>query len=115
MKELSFKFFTFVLLSASNALYCQGFAFKSTYFELEKQGLFIMEKSTNSTLKLNTSPPFDLYNFAEIQTILNEKKSYRVLPIFCKMEALVYKSSKINLRINLGSNEYVRMLEGKPN
>lgn len=35
------------------------------------------------------------------------------LPLFCRMEELIFKKSKMNLRINLGSNDYVRKLEGK--
>lgn len=44
----------------------------------------------------------------------NEKKNYiKKLPLFCKMEELIFKQSGINLRINLGTNDQVRKLEGK--
>jgi hypothetical protein len=98
-----------------NLISAQGFEFKKSSFTIENQNLVEKEYSNKIFPQESTLQSFDLYNFVEIQSILEEKKSFKVLPLFCKMEALVYKSSKINLRINLGSNEYVRMLEGKPN
>jgi len=41
--------------------------------------------------------------------IFDEKR----LPIFCKMEHKIAKSSKINVMMRLGSLDYVNKLEGK--
>lgn len=48
-----------------------------------------------------------------VRTQLYKPQKINDLPIFCKMEELIFKKSKMNLRINLGSNDYVRKLEGK--
>lgn len=115
MKALSFKMLLTLTLFGFDTMSAQRFVFKIPNFKIENQNFSIKKIGNNSFDEKKENQFFDFYNFVSIQSILEEKKSYQVLPIFCKMEALIYKSSKINLRINLGSNEYVRMLEGKPN
>ncbi|HOY13748.1 MAG TPA: hypothetical protein PLY70_11430 [Saprospiraceae bacterium] len=56
----------------------------------------------------------DRLSFKIDQKLSSTKKDYlENLPLFCRMEELIFKQSGLNLRINLGSNDQVRKLEGK--
>lgn len=53
-------------------------------------------------------------NFTLTTSVMKiEKFNPNDLPMFCKMEHQMWSSSKMNVRIRLGSLEYVDKLEGK--
>jgi hypothetical protein len=63
-----------------------------------------------STLDLLAKLP-DTY----IQPLQKQKSIFDVdkLPLFCKFEHKLYLKSKLNIRVRLGSLDYVNKLEGK--
>lgn len=97
-------FFCFLLMGKSS-LFAQQFHFGSTPFKLDKT-------ANISSLKIVD----DSEVFHISQQWKSEEMDFHLeqLPIFCRMEELVFKGSGINLRINLGTNDQVRKLEGKP-
>lgn len=58
---------------------------------------------TFKTQTFNAKPQSQLYSPFEVKN----------LPIFCKIEHQLSKSSNVNVRMRLGSLDYVNKLEGK--
>ena len=92
--------------------------FISVIFSVEGFSQFILNKPSVQKKEIKLISPLDmLYNVPEsknvsilkYQSIFDAKK----LPLFCKIEHKLSKSSKINLRMRLGSLDYVNKLEGK--
>lgn len=68
--------------------------------------------------KIELISPLDLlYKIPKIEatSILKQRTIFDAdkLPIFCKIEHKLAKSSNVNLRMRLGSLDYVNKLEGK--
>lgn len=55
----------------------------------------------------------DSTSFPSLTNVFYKPVHVESMPIFCRMEELVYRKSNINFRFNLGSNDYVKKLEGK--
>ena len=91
----------FFLINSGKA---QSFAFESPVFNIPQKDTFNAVKIQRSEAALRFSPQWH-----------HEKMDFQInqLPLFCKMEELLFRSSGINLRINLGTNDQVRKLEGK--
>ena len=73
---------------------------------------------TKEVNKLNLTSPLDrLYKFPKgiKQNRLQQRSIFEVekLPLFCKIEHKLSKNSNVNLRMRLGSLDYVNKLEGK--
>jgi hypothetical protein len=66
-------------------------------------------KTDSLNLRMNFKPKVNFENttWSNIQDYSN------TLPFFCKMEYILEKSSKINLRMRLGDLNYVNYLENK--
>lgn len=85
---------------------------------IEGYGQINLYKSFDKKTEVKLISPLDmLYNvpdrndvsIIEYQSIFDANK----LPLFCKIEHKLTKSSKVNLRMRLGSLDYVNKLEGK--
>ncbi len=89
-------------------LRAQSFTFIKPVFKLQVP--LVMPHLTNNHFSTAT----ERITFQFDHRLNSTKKDYiNTLPIFCKMEELIFRQSGMNLRINLGSNDDVRKLEGK--
>jgi hypothetical protein len=66
-------------------------------------------KLTSSLDRMTNSMDLPTLSVLKQRSIFDAKK----LPIFCKIEHKLAKSSKINVMMRLGSLDYVNKLEGK--
>ncbi|MFT6334853.1 MAG: hypothetical protein ACJATI_001599 [Halioglobus sp.] len=66
-------------------------------------------KLTSSLDRMTNSMDLPTLSVLKQRSIFDTKK----LPIFCKIEHKLAKSSKINVMMRLGSLDYVNKLEGK--
>ena len=84
----------------------QGYSQINTEFSLLKDKKYTLVSSLDLLAKL---PDY------KIQTVKKQRSIFDVekLPIFCKFEHKISQKSKLNLRMRLGSLDYVNKLEGK--
>jgi len=94
--------FTFILMFISG----KGFSQFSLNTSLEKPKKLELISPLDIHFKL---PETKITNSIKQRSIFDAEK----LPIFCKIEHKLSKSSKVNLRMRLGSLDYVNKLEGK--
>ena len=89
-------------------LSAQSFTFIKPVFKLQVP--IVMTHLTNNHFSTAT----ERISFQFDHHLTSTKKDYvNNLPLFCRMEELIFRQSGMNLRINLGSNDDVRKLEGK--
>ncbi len=94
--------FTLLLMFISG----KGFAQHSPSTSIEKSKKFKLISPLDLHFKL---PETNITNSIKQPSIFHADK----LPLFCKFEHKLSKSSKVNLRMRLGSLDYVNKLEGK--
>ena len=104
MKAVNKWLFCLIFMVSALAIHAQSFAFSEPILVINK---VILKK------EVQLSTQFEHLSFSSRWK--NEQMNFSMdrLPIFCRMEEMLYRKSGLNLRINLGSNDQVRLLEGK--
>jgi hypothetical protein len=88
-----------------------NFSYGQLLFQKDKVE-FKLNKSYNLPLKM-TKPIKGNIVFEDIRVSGVKIPDFKHAAFFCKMEDRIYSKTKMNLKINLGSHEYVNFLEGK--
>ncbi|MEM9545391.1 MAG: hypothetical protein AAGA77_05435 [Bacteroidota bacterium] len=78
-------------------------------FQPKKEKTYKVKLVSPLDLNFNINRPASNDNIMKQRSIFNADK----LPFFCKIEHKLSKSSNVNLRMRLGSLDYVNKLEGK--
>ena len=89
-------------------------AFSTTALIGQNQMTFEMNQEPQIKLVSSLDLNFKLPETTQ-ESVIRQKSIFNAdkLPLFCKLEHNLSKKTNINLRMRLGSLDYVNMLEGK--